>query len=303
VKIAACLGVKDEIELIGPALAHLRAIGVGHVIASDAGSRDGTAEFLAHAAGPTLDAWNFDDRNTAPDHEARETARIVARAREVGADWLIFVDADEFPLPRSGSLQDVAGLATADVLVIHRFNVPLRADGPAIALPPDPRALDDVLLYAPDTSRQATQARVRQDPTAPWIGVIPAPKVMIRTARIDTTAEGNHNAVARDGGPTLRLVPDDLVTAHVPFTTEGRFARKIANIAALVADTGHSWGPDTGWHWRRWLDNVAERGGVAGEMARNLVTAEELAELRRTGIVRTATEVLDRGQADRAEAR
>ncbi len=295
-KFAACLGVKDEVELIRPAIEHLRAIGVDHVIASDAGSTDGTLQVLQSLVGPGLEIHHFDDRATDPDHEQRETAWIVERARAVGADWLMFLDADEFPLLQAGHLGGIAGLHSADVLVIHRFNVPLLADGPALRLPPDGPHPGDTLLYAPDTPRQVTQAHVRQDPSAPWIGVIPAPKVMIRTATVDTTAEGNHDAAARTG-TTRRLVPEDLVLAHVPFTTAARFARKLANIEALIADVGHLWGPDAAWHWRRWLDNVARRGGVAGEMARNTISADELAELRRAGVVKSAAQLLSRPRA------
>ena len=62
-KIAACLGVKDEIELIRPVIAHLRRIGVDHVFASDAGSTDGTETVLAELArAGGLDHLPFDAR-------------------------------------------------------------------------------------------------------------------------------------------------------------------------------------------------------------------------------------------------
>jgi hypothetical protein len=62
--IAACLGVKDEVDLIGPAIAHLRRIGVSHIFASDAGSTDGTETILAKMAqSGDLDHLPFDDRS------------------------------------------------------------------------------------------------------------------------------------------------------------------------------------------------------------------------------------------------
>ena len=45
-RIAAYLGVKDEVELIEPCIAHLRSIGVEHIMACDMSSTDGTAEVL-----------------------------------------------------------------------------------------------------------------------------------------------------------------------------------------------------------------------------------------------------------------
>ena len=288
-KIAACLGVKDEIEMIRPVIENLRAIGVDHIIASDAHSTDGTSDILAELArGPDFEHVFFDDRISEPEHEAAADADIMGRARAAGAQWLIFVDADEFPLPRSGQLRHVAALASADALTINRYNVPLLANGPALSLPVE--GLDDVLLYAPDENRFALQSRIRNDAEAPWIGVIPAPKMMVRLDRVEKLGEGHH--VLGKGAGLTSVVPDDLIIAHVPFSTTSRFARKVTNIRAQYAAIGHQWGPDTAWHWRRWLDNVAQRGGVAGEMARNRVTVDELAKLHQIGVIRTAAEIL-----------
>ena len=295
-KIAAYVGSKDEVELIRPVIDNLRAIGVDHIIGSDAGSRDGTAEVLMDLAqGPGFDYVRFDDLNLDPEHEARATQDIIARAELAGADWLLFVDADEFPRPKTGQLRDVAGLEDADALVIDRFNVPLLATGPAMDLPLDKAGRGEVLLYAPDEARPATQLRVRGDTDAPWIAAIPGPKLMMRLNRGLVPREGQHGVTAQAGHEPHLLVPRDLIIAHVPFSTEARFARKMANVQTVYAATGHKWGPDSAWHWRRWLDYVAERGGVAGEMARNTVSSLELAELRRMGIVKTAGDLLDRG--------
>ena len=294
-KIAACLGVKDEVDLVRAAIDHLRAIGVDHIIASDAHSTDGTEVILADfARGPGFEVAAFDDLTMDAAEEEAATADIFDRARAAGADWLLFCDADEFYLPRGGRLRDVAALARADALIVPRYNVPLLDGGPR--LPHGPAALwaDQVLVYAPDGDRSQTQLRVRQDGAAPWIASVPGPKLMARTATVSSTAEAHHDIVARDGGKVITAVPADLFIAHVPFSTASRFDRKVQNIRTVVAANGTAWGPDSAWHWRRWLDNVDSRGGVAGEMARNLVTAAELAELRRLGVVKSARQVWDR---------
>lgn len=290
-KIAACLGVKDEVELILPCIAHLRTIGVDHVIVSDGGSTDGTVEAVRPLVGPDLDLVFFDDRNTDPDHEDRATANIIRLGRAAGADWMIFCDADEFPLPASGRLQLVEGLDDLDVLYLPRHNVPLLEMGVAMDVPPDLAALNQILLYAPNAARAETMTRVRKDPDLPWISGVPVPKILVNLATVDTTGEGHHVASAASG-VTRSATASDLVVAHLPFTTEARFARKVANIESVLAEVGHLWGPNSAWHWRRWLDNVQARGGVAGEVARNRATAEELRELRRSGVVKTAAEVL-----------
>ena len=80
-KIAACLGVKDEIEMIRPVIENLRAIGVDHIIASDAHSTDGTSDILAELArGPDFEHVFFDDRISEPEHEAAADADIEPRS-------------------------------------------------------------------------------------------------------------------------------------------------------------------------------------------------------------------------------
>ena len=294
-KIAACLGIKDEVELVARAIAHLRAIGVDHIIASDAHSADGTEVILSRMVGqPGFELTHFDDVNMDGPGEEAATHETFARARAAGADWLLFCDADEFPMPRSGNLRDVAALARADALIISRFNVPLVATGAQlrfVGTALDPGAL---LLYAPDKAQPETQSRVRNNRDAAWIAAIPAPKMMARTARISSTAEAQHNIAAADAGQVTTEVPDDLFIAHVPFSTQSRFARKMANIQMLVEATGTSWGPEAAWHWRRWLKNIEENGGIAGEMARNLITAEELAEMQRSAVIKSAAQVWGR---------
>lgn len=285
--IAACLGIKDEIDLIRPAIAHLRRIGVSHIFASDAMSTDGTETVLAEMARQGgLDHLPFDDRGLDAAGEEALTLDIMDRARRIRADWLLFVDVDEFPLPRGGRLDTHPALANADVLILERYNVVVRATGAALPLPDPLAAPDEILLHVPAENRHAVTTRLRADPEAAWIMGQPAPKVMLRPDRVHTTAEGHHDAAA---DPTLRrLTPPGFFIAHLPFTTQDRFARKIANIRAALDAAGAAWPPDSAWHWRRWLDNIDRRGGVAGEMARNIVTEDQLATLRATGLVQSA---------------
>jgi hypothetical protein len=294
-KIAACLGVKDEVELIRAAVDHLRSIGVDHIIASDANSTDGTEVILAEMAkGPGFEVALFEDLHATDATEEAATAYIFARARAIGADWLLFCDADEFALPKTGQLRDVAALAGADALIIPRYNLPLLQSGLRLPQSGPKSQPQNILVYAPDEAGIATQSRVRTNNDAPWIAAIPSPKLMVRPDRIRSTAEAHHNIIAADGERVTTAVPKDLFIAHAPFSTVGRFARKIANIRILVEANGDQWGPNSAWHWKRWLENVDHRGGGAAELARNLVTPSELAELRRLGIIKTAVEVWDR---------
>jgi glycosyltransferase involved in cell wall biosynthesis len=121
-RIAALVGVKDEVEIIGASITHLRQIGVDHILVSDAGSTDGTLDVLEteRRAGDVVvthvDPAEIVDYDT-------ESARAVELARSSGADWVLIMDADEFFIPATGSLKDCRHLHDADVIVADRFNV------------------------------------------------------------------------------------------------------------------------------------------------------------------------------------
>lgn len=290
-KIAVCLGVKDEVELIGASVAHLRRIGVDHIIACDAGSRDGTRQILDHlAAEPWLEVMAMDDHD--PQAEEGLDARVMDRARDAGADWLLFLDADEFPLPAGGSLKSVAALTGADALEIARYNVPLGPDGPLMAPPDGGMAPDKVHLFVPPEDRARIRSRIRADRLQPWIQGVPDPKVMVRLAIVREVAEGGHGVLGADGQRRQAEVARDLVIAHVPFSSAPRFARKVENMRRVIGAVGHLWGPDSAWHWRRWLENIDDHGGVEGEMARNRLSRSEIAALKASGLIRTAAEII-----------
>ena len=123
-KFAALLGVKDEVELIGACVAQLRSIGVDQIIVSDYGSTDGTLDILADERRCGDLVVESVDVSTIADFDSW-SIREIALARSTGADWVLFLDADEFCIPASGTLRDCRRLDEADVLSVDRFNVAL----------------------------------------------------------------------------------------------------------------------------------------------------------------------------------
>jgi len=94
------LGVKDEIDLVEKTIAHLRAIGVDLIIAVDSYSTDGTADVLE--AYRSDDFWFIQMSDLEPDGPdkawLRKNLELVQKA---DADWVIFLDADEYWIPAS----------------------------------------------------------------------------------------------------------------------------------------------------------------------------------------------------------
>ena len=104
-RIVQTLVVRDEIDIVEAQIAYHLSAGVDFVIATDHESVDGTTEVLEL----------FERRGvlrripvSGPVHESvwrTNMARLAAA--EHAAQWVINTDADEFWLPRSGSLKDV----------------------------------------------------------------------------------------------------------------------------------------------------------------------------------------------------
>lgn len=100
--------VRDEADLIARTLEHHLAHGVDHIIVTDNGSTDGTAEILQGYA----DRGRIDLRHD-PSHRKQQGSVVTGMARDAArqydADWVINADADEFWLPvdRALTLRDV----------------------------------------------------------------------------------------------------------------------------------------------------------------------------------------------------
>ncbi len=284
-RIVACVGVKDEVELIEPLIAHLRAIGADVIIACDMYSTDGSAELLrTHARDDDFVMFQISDRE---DMETWAQANL-AHVREVEADWALFLDADELPIPASGSLKDCAGLDSADALLLDRFNVILTVEGPALPAELAPTSHDELLMVVEPMPHFWTESE--RDPELSWMRSRIAGRVMARPDRIGTLTLGAHDIVAAGDAPIRCSTSDDLVVAHLPFTTRERFERKVANIRTLLAAHEGLFVESYGRHWRRWAA-LAEAGRLGEEFDRMVFDAAQIVELRDQRVIRTAAEL------------
>jgi glycosyltransferase involved in cell wall biosynthesis len=284
-RIAAHIGVKDEVELVERCITHLRNIGVSEFIVCDMRSTDGTRAILDSYRSESFRIISASNVDPAGDW-VRRNEEV---ARQCQADWLVFVDADEFILPASGSLLRQLDGVRADLLSVPRYNVPFGPSGPVF---PDSLGSErygeiDLIVEPIPEFRQQLKA----DPTLPWIRHVPVPKVIVRPHLIGWLVDGMHDVIPAAGGEFRRAVALDIVTAHLPFTTEVRFLRKIENVREVFALHDEYIGPHNAWHWRRWLE-LADRGEIVSEFQRTRFSDETLVDLRRRGIIRTAAEAL-----------
>ena len=289
VRIAASLGVKDEAELIEPAIAHLRKIGVDLIIACDLTSTDGTYEILErYRSDENFWLYRLSDRE--PDRFEPWRRTTLALVKSAGVDWAIFLDADEFWLPASGHLKDCAGLADANALSVSRYNVPVSTRGALFPKSPVPEFYDDLLLIVEESADLQTE--LEKDASMPWMARATAePKLMARPEKIGSLYYGAHFALSADGQPLKAKAPQDLIIAHLPYTTMERFQRKVSNIRLAIQANEDTATGNTALHWRRWL-KLAEEGALEAEFERSVWQPEKIEELRRQGSIRSAAEIL-----------
>jgi hypothetical protein len=153
-KLVQTLVVRDEADIVGTQIAYHLSCGVDFVIATDHESRDGTTEVLESYAsdgcllripveGPMRDGpWRT--------HMAR------LAATDYGADWVINTDADEFWMPRKGTLKEV-------------FAAVPESHGIVFALSRNfvPRPDDDAFFAERMTVRVSSKVAIN-DPTSPY---------------------------------------------------------------------------------------------------------------------------------------
>jgi hypothetical protein len=288
VKIAAHVGIKDEVDLVGHCLDQLFAIGVDQVVVTDMGSTDGSVEWLrAHPDKQRVRLVESDDSE--PSGLREWTSRSTRLMRETGADWAVFLDADELLLPRDGDLRSILANARADLLKVDRFNVPLTNAGLQLPRPLPPSfygSLPLVVDPVPDF-----QLQVDAEPPVPWSRGVPMPKAIVRIAAMGEVTVGGHDVIAPEGREILRERPADLVLAHLAFTTRERFEAKVANIAASLANNKVFF-ENIAWHWKRWA-LAFERGAIGEEFQRQVFTDQMMRQLREEGAVQTAQQWFD----------
>lgn len=288
-RIAAHVGVKDEISLIGPCIAHLRAIGVGQIVVHDIASTDGTRDWLARNEGPDLRVIDSLDTATDADMQATTLAGIAG----LEADWLLMLDADEFPLPKGGDLRACLAETQADVLRVARYNVVLGPDGLQMPLPPSPADYARIDLYA--GTDKTYRKQLEGNPMLTWLRFVPLPKVMVRmSARIAGFAAGMHDALPADGIDLAYATAPDIVTAHVALSDYPRFADKVDNIRAMFARHEATLAANFGWTWKRWAAQ-AEAGTLRGEFDRSVLSEAQIKALRAEGVIASVAELLERG--------
>jgi Glycosyl transferase family 2 len=238
-KLVMTLLVRDEADIVDAQLAfHLNA-GVDQVIATDHRSEDGTTEILARYA---REGWVHHIRESNVEYREAEWRTRMARlaATELGADWVIHSDADEFWWPRAGDLK--GALAT----VPPRFGL-VRAFWRPFVLRPD----DGGFFAESMTVRLRAHAAIN-DPSTQFR---PNSKAIHRADAAAIVGGGSHAISGMDA----RAVPNwhPVECLHFPL----RSLRQVQRKASVYRSTAGSRFHDG----HRVMYDLLERGTLADE--------------------------------------
>ena len=284
-RIAAIVGTMDEMDILPRNVEHLRGLGVDEIIVNDAGSTDGTREYVLaqeHAG----DVWLFDEVK-AGGQEVRYAIRTQL-ARNVTADWVLFVDSDEFWLPRDGDLRAALEAAGADVISVPRYNVVLGPDGPLWPDDPDPVDAGSILLYAQPVRDVATLGEA--DPSFPYIQGLLGPKTAIRPEALGEIGAGNHFAFLTGDRAWRSGVSSDIVIAHLPFRSHERYRMRARNATRAVAASPEYFS-HLGWQFHRLAEELAS-DTTEQRFEDHRLDAAEIDRMRTSFEIRTADEIM-----------
>ena len=201
------LVVRDEADVVETQLAYHLAAGVDFVLATDHESRDGTREVLEeYERRGVLRLF----REEGPMRESVWRTRMARlAATEHGADWVINTDADEFWMPRRGTLKEALGAVPANAGVVW-----------ALTCHFPPRPEHGEAFHDRMTARYAPTAPLN-DPTSPYR---PHAKAAHRADDAITVWFGSHRVVSSRLAPLPNWHPADVL--HFPFRSLEQYERK-----------------------------------------------------------------------------
>ncbi len=237
-------GMYNVADLVTEFCRYHLGLGVDKIFVADYGSDDGTLDLLRPFVGegrvqlvplPTHHFANYDPSN----------AILGMIRKENAADWVSFLDPDEF-LTGPDNLKDSVRQEWSggvEAIAVPRTN--LTGIGP---IPP-------LLHYLTHLTLKIVKTDVRvSSPSAPlsspWIFSRIPPKVMVRTQSSLTITTGDHHIL----GSTQDVIRgSSFEILHLPMRSYESFQEKIERGMDYFAKNPEL-GPRTGWHWRRWIE-------------------------------------------------
>lgn len=233
--LIATLMVRDEADIIASNLEHHIAHGVDAFIVTDHLSVDGTADIVQSY--PQVVKYIYEDNPGY--YQGQYVTRMAHLAAEMGADWIVHLDADEFW--RGFQILDNVPKGVSVVYSGTNLN-PALSDGSTCRdfLPYD--------FYDKESFSFDLYPYFRLSKYKPMKGV----KIAHRPSSSCVIAQGNHDIdnIAGERGFTTCLQMD-----HYPVRSYSHFVRKVKNGGESYTKT-QGLSPNVGHHWKAWYQDM-----------------------------------------------
>jgi len=224
VKVALTLAARDEGDVVEAYLAHHLNAGVDVVVATDHASQDETGEIL--------ESWARDgsvhllrESGEGFDQRALLTRMAHIAATQLGADWVLHADADEFWWPRSGTIKEMLVAVPREYGIVRglvQYFLVRPDDGRFFAERMDVRLVRSPVQDPVSTGRPFSKVAHRPDPNI-RIGV------------------GAHGVESETLAPFHAWTPFEIL--HFSVRNVAQCRRKFANRASFWTTDAHGPGP------------------------------------------------------------
>jgi len=237
---------------------------VDHVLVFDHDSTDGTREILGDLIREGLPVSVFSDPALGNLQQARSNYLTRFAARELGADWVLPLDTDEFLCgPGRNALEAALGRASANQPVCYRLRNHY------------PTASDDAAEPNP-----VLRLRHRDRNFDPTVKVL-VPRSLALDATV-VTGMGSHTVKRGSDLLTAPLLPDEFLLAHYPVrsVTQQAFRVVLSELQRLSRGKSQA---GVALHYRRSFQLLAENPELFPAASVRPVEQLELAPLRYDG--------------------
>jgi hypothetical protein len=273
-KLVLTLLVRDEEDILEANIEFHRAQGVDHFIVTDNLSRDATPAILERYRRRGLATVIREERDDYAQH-AWVTRMARLAATDLGADWVVHSDADEFWLADDGTrLADCLAALPTRVLAVSAARQNLQESPSADGR--DSQAFHERLVW-----RDTASITMLGDPLPP--------KVCHRADAGIEVQQGNH--AVRLAGRTVPAHAAGLLILHVPIRSYAQFENKI-RLGGAAYERNTTLAPTVGRTWRAMFD-AYRHGRLRDEYDRLCGDATEFARQRASGRLVEETRLRD----------